>query len=97
MAALGETFRKARESQGLTLADVAERIHIRDVYLTAIEAENWSAIGPAVYVRGFVRTYARCLGLDADAAIATLAGEARPGTPLASPANVPTPRGTTWA
>jgi cytoskeletal protein RodZ len=78
MSALGETFRNARESQGLTLADVAERIHIRDVYLAAIEAENWGAIGPQVYVRGFVRSYARALGIDPDTAVAALGGEAGP-------------------
>jgi cytoskeletal protein RodZ len=73
MSALGESFRTARESQGLTLADVAARIHIRSAYLAAIEAEDWKAIGPPVYVRGFVRGYARCLGLDADAIVAALA------------------------
>ena len=81
MSALGETFRNARESQGLTLADVAERIHIRDVYLAAIEAEDWGAIGPLVYVRGFVRSYARALGIDPDAAVAALGGERLTMTP----------------
>lgn len=79
MSALGDTFRNARESQGLTLSDVAERIHIRSVYLAAIEAEDWSAIGPPVYIRGFLRTYARCLGLDADAAVARFGADARVG------------------
>jgi cytoskeleton protein RodZ len=76
MSALGDTFRTARESQGLTLEDVADRIHIRSRYLEAIEAGNWAAIGPPVYIRGFVRTYARSLGLDADAAVARLAEDA---------------------
>jgi cytoskeleton protein RodZ len=77
MSALGDTFRTTRESQGLTLSDVADRIHIRSIYLAAIEAEDWTSIGPPVYVRGFVRSYARCLGLDADAAVAWL-GELSP-------------------
>jgi len=70
MAALGEEFRSAREARGLTLSDVAEQIHIRSVYLNAIENEDWSSIGAPVYVRGFIRTYARFLGLDAEAAVA---------------------------
>ena len=70
MAALGEEFRSAREARGLTLSDVAEQIHIRSVYLNAIENEEWSAIGAPVYVRGFIRTYARFLGLDAEDAVA---------------------------
>jgi cytoskeletal protein RodZ len=70
MAALGDEFRSAREARGLTLSDVAEQIHIRSVYLNAIENEEWTAIGAPVYVRGFIRTYARFLGLDAEDAVA---------------------------
>jgi cytoskeleton protein RodZ len=76
MSALGVTFRTARESRGFTLSDAAERTHIRSVYLEAIEAEDWDTIGPPVYVRGFVRTYARLLGLDCDAALAGLSADA---------------------
>jgi len=61
---LGERFRAAREARGLSLSDVSEQVRIRSVYLAAIEEEQWKAIGAAVYVRGFLRTYARFLGLD---------------------------------
>jgi cytoskeleton protein RodZ len=70
MPALGEEFRSAREARGITLSEVAEQIHIRSVYLNAIENEEWAAIGAPVYVRGFIRTYARFLGLDAEDAVA---------------------------
>ena len=70
MPALGEEFRSAREARGLTLSDVAEQIHIRSVYLNAIENEDWKSIGAPVYVRGFIRTYARYLGKDAEDAVA---------------------------
>ena len=73
MPALGEEFRRAREARGQTISDVAERLHIRSVYLTAIEDEDWAAIGAPVYIRGFMRTYARYLGLDPEAAVARLA------------------------
>lgn len=66
MPALGERFRAAREARGLSLSDVAEQIRIRSVYLAAIEDDNWSAIGAPVYVRGFLRTYARFVGLDSE-------------------------------
>ncbi len=68
--ALGERFRAAREARGLSLSDVADKIRIRSVYLSAIEEENWNAIGAPVYVRGFLRTYARCVGLDPEEAVA---------------------------
>ncbi len=67
---LGDQFRQARQQRGLTLSEVAEHIRIRSVYLAAIEDENWSAIGAPVYTRGFLRTYARFLDLDPEAAVA---------------------------
>ncbi len=70
MPAVGQRFREAREARGLTLAEVAEQIRIRAVYLDAIEKEDWSAIGAPVYIRGFLRTYARFLGLDAEEIVA---------------------------
>ncbi|MBV8727802.1 MAG: helix-turn-helix domain-containing protein [Candidatus Eremiobacteraeota bacterium] len=70
MPAVGANFRAAREARGLSLSEVAEDIHIRAVYLAEIEAENWRAIGAPVYVRGFLRTYARFLGLDPEEAVA---------------------------
>jgi len=66
---LGEEFRAAREARGLTLSDVAEQIHIRSVYLAGIESEDWISIGAPVYVRGFIRTYARFLALDVERAV----------------------------
>ncbi len=68
--ALGERFREAREARSLSLSAVAEQIRIRAVYLAAIEDENWKAIGVPVYVRGFLRTYARFLGIDPEEAVA---------------------------
>ena len=84
MPALGEEFRSAREARGLTLSDVAEQIHIRSVYLNAIENEDWKSIGAPVYVRGFIRTYARFLGLDAEDAVASFNRSAPPERPPAS-------------
>lgn len=66
---LGERFRAAREERGLTLSEVGEQLRIRSVYLAAIEEENWKAIGAPVYIRGFLRTYARFLGLDPEEAV----------------------------
>jgi cytoskeletal protein RodZ len=69
MPSLGEEFRAAREARKLSLSDVSEQIHIRTVYLQSIEDENWSAISAPVYVRGFLRTYARFLAIDPERAI----------------------------
>jgi cytoskeletal protein RodZ len=72
MPGLGDEFRAAREARHLSLSDVSEQIHIRSVYLQCIEDEEWSAIAAPVYVRGFIRTYARFLGLDPESAVQRL-------------------------
>ncbi len=83
---LGERFRAAREQRGLTLSDVAEQVRIRSVYLAAIEEDNWKAIGAPVYIRGFLRTYARFLGLDPEEAVSQFnAGEGTSPGPVAAP------------
>jgi len=95
MPALGDEFRAAREARGLSLSDVAEQIHIRSVYLVQIEKENWSAIGAPVYVRGFLRTYGRFLGLDAERAVAQFNESSAAGGSSSSPppAALPTVQG----
>lgn len=85
MPALGEEFRRAREARGQSISDVAERLHIRSVYLAALENEDWAAIGAPVYIRGFMRTYARHLGLDPEVAVARF-GEAPVQARVAAPA-----------
>jgi cytoskeleton protein RodZ len=97
--ALGERFRAAREARGISLSDVAEQIRIRSVYLAAIEDEKWSAVGAPVYVRGFLRTYARFLGLDPEEAVAAF-NRAQPAPPPSNaPAEEPERRASTpsWA
>jgi hypothetical protein len=69
MPGLGDEFRAAREARHLALADVSDQIHIRSVYLQSIEEEDWAAIAAPVYVRGFIRTYARFLGMDPEGAV----------------------------
>ncbi len=86
MPALGERFRAAREARGLSLSDVAEQIRIRSVYLSAIEDENWAAIGAPVYVRGFLRTYARFLNLEPEEMVAAFNALA-PAPPSAAPSH----------
>jgi cytoskeleton protein RodZ len=80
MSSLGDEFRVARETRGLSLSDVAEHLHIRSVYLQAIEDEDWAVIGAPVYIRGFIRTYARFLGIDPEKAIEAF-NQVVPSTP----------------
>ena len=62
---LGVLLREARRRRGLTLADVHRDTRINPDYLEALEDERWSDLPAPVYARGFLRSYARYLGLDA--------------------------------
>jgi transcriptional regulator with XRE-family HTH domain len=88
MPSLGDEFRVAREARGLSLSDVAEQLHIRSIYLQAIEEEDWPVIGAPVYVKGFLRTYARFLGVDPEHAIESFTASA-PAAPPSKQAWVP--------
>jgi len=48
----------------MTISDVAARLKIRAMFVDAIERDRWDTIGEPVYVRGFVKSYARFIGLD---------------------------------
>ncbi len=56
----------SRQAAGLTLEDIHQETHISMRQLSLLEAARIEEIGPPVYVRGFIRRYARAVGLDAD-------------------------------
>lgn len=62
---MGERLRQAREAKGLSLHEVEQATHIRSVFLQALEEERFADLPSDVYARGFVKTYANFLGLDA--------------------------------
>lgn len=71
MAELGEMIRKRRDELGLTLDDLQARTKIRGKYLEAIEAGEYQVIPGEVYLRGFIRSIASELEMDADKALRT--------------------------
>jgi cytoskeletal protein RodZ len=63
----GELLRQVRESQRITLKEIAERTRISVTNLSALENEKYEDLPNArVYVRGFVRCLAVEIGLDKD-------------------------------
>lgn len=70
---IGEQLRRARESKGMSLDDVASRTRIPIRHLQNLEREEWDALPAATYAVGFTRNYANAVGLDG----ATLARELR--------------------
>jgi cytoskeleton protein RodZ len=65
MPTVGEQLRTARENQNLAIHQVADWTKIRGDHIRALEEGNYSVFSAPVYIRGFVRTYATLLKLDA--------------------------------
>lgn len=61
----GQLLRAARESKKLSLKQVMQTTRIRLHYLEAMEADDFSSLPSAAQARGFLRSYAQFLGLDA--------------------------------
>ena len=63
---LGDELREARLTLGHSLAELAAELRIRGAHLEALEEGRLSDLPGAAYAVGFVRSYAKALGLDAD-------------------------------
>jgi cytoskeleton protein RodZ len=63
-ASFGARLAAAREKERLSVGDMAARLRLHVKQVRAIESENLEQLPEAAYVRGFVRSYARSLGLD---------------------------------
>ena len=66
---IGEVLRSTRSRLGLDIYTVERETKIRVKYLQALENEQWIVLPGPTYVKGFLRTYANYLGLDADALV----------------------------
>lgn len=70
----GATLRAQREKLGLSLDDVANSTRVRKTYLQALEDEKLQVLPGAAYAVGFLRIYARQLGLPVEPLLTALAG-----------------------
>ncbi|MBW1681900.1 MAG: helix-turn-helix domain-containing protein, partial [Deltaproteobacteria bacterium] len=61
---LGDLFRREREARGLGYTEISELTRLRPSFVEAIEEEAWDRLPPPVFVKGFLRSYARVLDLD---------------------------------
>jgi cytoskeleton protein RodZ len=69
MGDFGDKFRKAREKKELSLDDVSNVTKINARMLRAIEEEHFDDLPGGVFNKGFIRAYAKHLGLDAEEAV----------------------------
>ena len=72
---VGSLLRASRMKHELDLRDVAETLNIRFIYLEAIEDGRYEDLPGAVYVVGFIRSYADFLGLDSEEVVRSYKNE----------------------
>lgn len=76
---LGDTLREAREKQGLTYKDIEKGTSIRALYIEYIEKGEYDELPGDVYTKGFIRSYANFLKLDANALVQAFTAERHKG------------------
>lgn len=90
-ASLGKMLREKRELLGLSIADVANQIKFAPRQIESLEADDYQNLPESAFLRGFVRSYAKILQLDAEALLQLLPGHITPATELQVPESVGVP------
>tara|TARA_R110001583_G_scaffold184037_1_gene342993 strand:+ start:56394 stop:57293 length:900 start_codon:yes stop_codon:yes gene_type:complete len=83
----GTMLRKAREVRGESLEEVAQALKLSMRQLVAIESGHYEILPGPAFVRGFVRNYARHLGLDPEVVLAAVGAEASAAVDLTPVSN----------
>ncbi len=73
-------LRTLREGQGRSVEDIASALRLSQAQINALEDNRWDALPGAAYVKGFLRNYARHLGVDAQAYIDDYTAQTQPQT-----------------
>jgi len=69
---VGETLRAAREAKKLSLDAANRETKISVQILNSLEQDDFESVGSDIYLKGFLRNYARFLGVDVDDLMRTL-------------------------
>ncbi len=77
MPSFGEQLRQARESQNITLQEIAATTKISSRALQALETEQFDQLPGGIFNKGFVRAYARYVGLDEEKMLAAYMAAAK--------------------
>ncbi|MCX7961875.1 MAG: helix-turn-helix domain-containing protein [Burkholderiales bacterium] len=82
---VGAELARARQSLGLSVAQVAQQLKLAPRQVEALEAEAWERLPAGPFARGMLRSYARVLGLDAEALLARVGERLRAADPTDAP------------
>lgn len=78
---LGEKLRQAREDRGVSISEVADQTRISPHYIECIENDDYGPLPGGIFNKGFVKSYAKFVGVDEQEA---LAGYSRLQSPILS-------------
>lgn len=85
---LGEVLRNAREGKQVSLEEIALRVNIPLKHLQALENQEFDKLPGLPFAKGYLRSYAKALGLNPDGLVAQLVREAGNVQPDASVASI---------
>ncbi len=85
MKEIGEFLRNSRLEKGMSLQDISHITKISTRYLEGIEKGDWSMMPGSFYVKGFIRNYAKVLGVDISEYLEALSREVADSTTPVSP------------
>jgi len=69
MPAIGQELKRERELRGVSLSDISKITKIKLNLLQALEDDRLSLLPGEFFIKGMIRAYARCIGLDEDQAL----------------------------
>lgn len=89
MESIGRYLKSQREAQGMSVEEIARATRIPTVSIDNIESDHFDDLPAEVFVRGFLRAYARAVQVPADDVLARYTASRRVATvtplPLAAP------------
>ncbi len=89
MESFGARLKREREQRKITLDDVSVSTKIATKFIVALEEEHFDQLPGGIFNKGFVRAYARHLGLDENQAIADFVAASAPSLPEIPPEETP--------
>ncbi len=92
MPSFGEQLKREREKRSITLDDISVTTKISIRLLRALEEDHFEQLPGGIFNKGFVRAYAKSVGLDADQIVADYLVASGEDQPAPSPLPEPPPR-----
>jgi cytoskeleton protein RodZ len=77
----GAMLRTARIQRNLKVEQVAKELHLDTRIVTAMENDDQSTLPEPIFVQGYLRSYARLVGLPADDIVSRYSAQGRPSPP----------------